>query len=68
MGFKITVNGDCSRKIKRHLILGRKAMTNLVYQKTEASTFLTKVGIVKAVIFPVVMYKCESWTIKKAEY
>ena len=71
LGFKITGNGDYSRKIKRHLILGRKAMTNLVYQKTEASTFLTKVHITKAMFFffpPVVMYKCESWAIKEAEH
>ena len=65
---KITVDGDCSHKIKRHLLLGRKAMTNLVSTlKSRDITLLTKVCIVKATVFPVVMYGCESCTIKKAE-
>ena len=65
---KITADGDCSHEIKRHLLLGRKAMTNIdsVLQSRDI-TLLTKVHIVKAMVFPVVMYGCESWTIKKAE-
>ena len=65
---KITLDSDCSREIKRHLLLGRKAMTNLdsVFKSREI-TLLTKVCLVKAMVFPVVMYECESWTIKKAE-
>ena len=61
---KITANGDCSHEIKRHLLLGRKALTNL----DRDITLLTKVCLVKAMVFPVVMYGCESWTIKKAEH
>ena len=65
---KITVDGDRSHEIKRHLLLGRKAMINLnSVLKSRAITLLTKVHIIKAVVFPVVMYRCESWTIKKAE-
>ena len=68
MGSKITANGDCSHETKRHLLLGRKAMTNLdSILKSRDITLLTKVHIVKAMFFPVVMYSCESWTIKKAE-
>ena len=68
LGSKITADGDCSHEIKRHLLLGRKAMTNLdgVLKNTDI-TLLTKIRIVKAMVFPVVMYGCESWTIKKAE-
>ena len=69
MGSKITVDGDCSHKIKRHLLLGRKAMTNLTSMlKTRDITLLTKVRIVKAVVFPVVVYRCESWILKKTEH
>ena len=65
---KITVDGDCSHKIKRHLLLGRKAVTNLdSILKSWDITLPTKVHLVKAMVFPVVMYGCESWTIKKAE-
>ena len=66
---KITTDGDCSHKIKRHLLLGRKAMTNLdsTFKSFADITLLTNVHIVKAMVFPVVMYGCESWTIKKAE-
>ena len=65
-GSKITADGDCSHEIKRHLLLGRKAMTNLdSILKSRDVTLLTKVRLVKAMIFPVVMYGCESWTIKK---
>ena len=67
MGFKITVDGDCSHEIKRHLLLGKKAITNLDSVLRRDITLLTKVHLVKAVVFPVVMYGCESWTIKKAE-
>jgi uncharacterized protein YxjI len=68
LGFKITVGNDCSHKIKRHLILGRKAMTNLdSILKSRDVTLPTNVCIVKAMVFAVVMYRCESWTIKKAE-
>ena len=66
---KITVDSDCSHEIKRHLLLGRKAMTNLdSILKRKDITLLTKVHIVKAMVFPVVMYGCGSWTIKKAEH
>ena len=68
LGFKVTADGDCSHEIKRHLLLGRKAMTNLnSILKRRDITLPTKVHIVKAMIFPVVMYGCESWTIKKAK-
>ena len=68
MGSKITADGDHSHEIKRHLLLGRKAMTNLEsILKFRDITLLTKVHIVKAMVFPVVMYRCERWTIKKAE-
>ena len=68
-GFKITADGDCSHKIKRHLLLGRKAMTNLdSILKSRDITLPTKVSLVKAMVFPVVIYGCESWTIKKAEH
>ena len=67
-GSKITADGDCSHEIKRHLLLGRKVMTNLdSILKSRDITFPTKVRIVKAMVFPVVMYGCESWTVKKAE-
>ena len=69
LGFKITADGDCSHEIKRCLVLGRKALTNLDSMlKIRDITFPTKVHIVKAVVFPVVMYRCESWTIKKADH
>ena len=65
---KITADGDCSHEIKRHLLLGRKVMTNLdSIFKNRDITLPTKVGLVKAMVFPVVMYGCESWTVKKAE-
>ena len=68
-GSKITADGDCSHEIKRHLLLGRKAMTNLdSILKSRNITLLTKVCLVKAMFFPVVMCGCESWTIKKAEH
>ena len=68
-GSKITADGDCSHEIKKHLLLGRKVMTNLdSILKSKAIALPTKVCIVKAVFFPVVMYECESWTIKKAEH
>ena len=69
LGSKITVDGACSHKIKRHLLLGRKAMTNLdsILQSRDI-TLLIKIHIVKAMVFQVVMYGCESWTIKKAEH
>ena len=68
LGFKITADGDCSHEIKRHLLLGRKAMTNLdSILKSRDITLLTKVCLVKAMVFPVVMYGYESWTIKKTE-
>ena len=67
LGSKITVDGDCSHELRRRLLLGRKAMTNLdSVLKSKDITLLTKVHIVKAMVFPVVMYRCESWTIKKA--
>ena len=66
---KITVDGNCSHEIKRHLLFGRKALTNLDrVLKNRGITLPTKVHIVKTMIFPVVMYRCESWTIKKAEH
>ena len=69
MGSKITVDGDCSHEIKRHLLLGRKAMDNLgSILKSRDVTLLTNVCLVKTRVFPVVMYGCESWTIKKAEH
>ena len=67
-GSKITADGDCSHEIKRHLLLGRKVMTNLdSIFKSRDITSPTKVHLVKAMVFPVVMYGCESWTVKKAE-
>ena len=69
LGSKITADGDCSHEIKRHLLLGRKAMTNLGSTlKSRDISLLTKVHLVKGMVFPVVMYGCESWTIKKAEH
>ena len=69
LGPQITADGDCSREIKRCLLLGRKAMTNLdSILKSRDITLPTKVHIVKAMVFPVVMYGCESWTIEKAEH
>ena len=68
-GSRITVDGDCSREIKRCLLLGRKVMTNLdSILRSRDITLSTKVCLVKAMVFPVVMYECESWTIKKAEH
>ena len=68
-GSKITADGDCSHDIKRRLLLGRKAMTNLdSILKSRDIYFVNKVRLVKAMVFPVVMYGCESWTIKKAEH
>ena len=67
-GFKITADGDCSHEIKRRLLLGRKVMTNLdSILRSRYITLPTKIRLVKAMVFPVVMYGCESWTIKKAE-
>ena len=67
-GSQITADGDCSHEIKRHLLLGRKVMTNLdSILKSRDITLLTKVHLIKATVFPVVMYRCENWTIKKAE-
>ena len=67
-GFKITADGECSHEIKRRLLLGRKVMTNLdSILKSRDVTLPTKVHLVKAMVFPVVMYRCESWTLKKAE-
>ena len=69
LGSKITADGDCSHEIKRRLLLGRKAMTNLdSILRSRDITLSTKVRLVKAMVFPVVMYGCESWTIKKAEH
>ena len=69
LGSKITADGDCSHEIKRCLLLGRKAMTKLDrVLKSRDMTLLTKVRIVKAMVFPVVMYGCESWTVKKSEH
>ena len=69
LGSKITADGDCSHEIKRHLLLGRKVMTNLdSIFKSRDITLQTKVRLVKAMVFPVVMYGCESWTVKRAEH
>ena len=69
LGSKITANGDCSHEIKRHLLLGRKVMTNLdSLFKSREITLPREVRLVKAMVFPVVMYGCESWTMKKAEH
>ena len=69
LGSKITADGDCSHVIRTHLLLGRKAMTNLDrVLKSSDITLPTKVCIVKALVFPVVMYDCDSWTVKKAEH
>ena len=69
LGSKITADGDCSQEIKRHLLLGKKAMTNLdSILKSRDITSVTKVHLVKAIVFPIVMYGCESWTIKKTEH
>jgi len=69
LGSKITVDGDCSHEIKRHLFLGRKVMTNLdIILKSREITLPTKIHLVKGMVFPVVMYACESWTIKKDEH
>ena len=68
LGSKITADGDCSHEIKRHLLLGRKAMTNLDnILKSRDIILLTKIPLAKAMVFPVVIYGCENWTIKKAE-
>ena len=68
LGSKITADGDCSHEIKRHLLLGRKVMTNLdSILKSRGITLPTKIHLVKAMVFPMVMYGCESWTVKKAE-
>ena len=68
LGSKIIADGDCNHGIKRYLLLGKKAMTNLDgILKNRDITLLTKVHIVKAIVFPIVMYRCESWTIKKAD-
>ena len=68
-GLKITAEGDCSHEIKSHLLLGRKALTNLdSILKSRDITLLTKAHLAKAIVFPVVMYGCENWTIKKAEH
>ena len=68
-GSKLTADGDCSNEIKRHLLLGRKAMTNLdSILKSRDITLPTTIHLVKAMVFPVVMYRCESWTVKKAEH
>ena len=68
-GFKITADGDCSREIKRRVLLGRKVVSNLdSIFKSRDITLLTKVSLVKAMVFSVVMYGCESWTMKKAEH
>ena len=65
LGYEVTADGDCSQEIKRHLLLGRKAMTNLdSIQKSRDISLLTKFCLVKAIVFPVVMYGCESWTRK----
>ena len=67
LGSKITEDGDCSHEIKRHLLLGRKVMTNL-YSILRSRDIICQQSLVKAMVFPVVMYGCESWTIKKAEH
>ena len=69
LGSKVTADGDCSHEIKRHLLLGRKAMTNLEHVlKSRDITLPTKVHLFKAMVFPVVIYGCESWTVKKVEH
>ena len=68
LGSKITADGDCSHEIQRHLLLGRKAMTNLDSILKSRITLPTQVCLFKAMVFPVVMYGCESWTVKKAEH
>ena len=69
LGSKITVDGDCRHEIRRQLLLGRKAMTNLdSVLKSRAITLSTKIRIIKAMVFPVVTYSCESWTVKKAKH
>ena len=69
LGSKITTDGDCSHEIKRRLLLGRKIMTNLdIIFKSREITLTTKVRVVKAMVFPVVMYGCESWTVREAEH
>ena len=69
LGTKITADGDCSHEIKRHLLLGRKAMTSLdSILKNKDFTWLTKVHVVKTIVFLIVLYGCENWTIKKAEH
>ena len=70
LGSKITTDGDCSHEIKRCLLLGRRVMTNLdsILKSRDIITLPTKVHLVKAMVFPVIMYGCESWTIKKAEH
>ena len=69
LGSKITADSDCSHEIKRHLLLRRKTMTNIdSVLKSKDITLLTKIHIIKAEVFPVVMYGCESWTVKKAEH
>ena len=68
LGSKITADDDCSHEMKRHLLFGRKPMTNLCILRSRDITLPTKVFLVKALIFPVIMYGCESWTIKKAEH
>ena len=69
LGSKITADGNCSHEINRHLLLGRKVMTNLdSILKSRDVTLPTKVCLIKAMVFPVVMYECESWTVKKAEH
>ena len=69
VGYRITADGDCSHEIKQHLFLGRKSMTNLDgVLKSRDITLLTKVHTVKAMVFPLVMYRCQSWTIKKAQH
>ena len=67
LGSKITADGDCSHEIKRRLLIGRKVMTNLDYFANKDITLPTKVRLVKAMVFPVVMYRHESWTVRKAE-
>ena len=67
LGSKITADGDCNHEIQRHLLLGRKAVINLAYLKSRDITLSTKVRLVNDMVFPVVIYKCESWIIKKAE-
>ena len=68
LGSRITADGDCSQEIKRFLLLGRKVMTNLSILKSRDITLPTKICLVKAMVFPVVIYGCESWAVKKAEH